>query len=114
MDSLGNDTPIDEYERQIARRRDMATVRLTNMASLGIVLVPVTVFMIAAFVSEASSGFGAAAILFAAIVTGLPAGLSAVYSFYDWPVLSRGKIALGLLPWQFLVLGSTLLLLGKL
>lgn len=108
----GSTTPVEDYERQIAHRREAATLRVTNLVSLGLVCFPIALALIVVVVGLSMPQSA----LFIAIITcmlmgTLPAGAAAVLALYNWPVLSRRTIALGLFPWSLLVLLSTLIVL---
>lgn len=102
------DFPPGEYERRLARRRDEAALRLTKLASISFISTPVSLGLTDDIFPTSASFFD---FLFA-LIAALPAGAAAGFTLYDWSVLPRGKIVLGLLPWSLLVLGTTLIVLG--
>lgn len=105
-------SPADEYERRLARRRDEATWRLTNVASLGLLCTPFAMGLLLAAVVWDDPTPERAVVLVMTMIACVPAAAAALLTLYDWRALPRGKIALGLLPWTLLVLGTTLILLA--
>ena len=105
-------TPVEDYDRQLAHRRDAATLRVTNLARLGLVCLPIALTSITVLVSLPMR-LSASLVAITWMLTGtLPAAAAAALTLYDWSVLPRRKIVLGLSPWSLLVLGTTLIALG--
>src|SRR5690606_20891801 len=107
MSPLSTASPADEYERNLAARREEAEIRLMGLwarFAVGKVLLLVGALAPQAFPDIAAVSFFACGMALAATGALFAVGLTA----RAWSVLSRRMIVVGLLPWLILATAAAL------